>query len=103
MEFKMNRYHWFRGILALVVVLVVREMVGGCRLGLDAPPPSGADARAIPAEEATALPAAEAAGDVSATYTVQEYDVPPGTHPHDVAPAPDGTVLYTAQATGELG
>jgi len=29
--------------------------------------------------------------------------VPSGSHPHDVAPAPDGTVWYTAQATGELG
>lgn len=34
---------------------------------------------------------------------IQEYPVPPGSHPHDVAPAPDGTVWYTAQATGELG
>ncbi len=29
--------------------------------------------------------------------------MPSGSHPHDVAPAPDGTVWYTAQATGELG
>lgn len=35
--------------------------------------------------------------------TIQEYDVPPGSHPHDVAPAPDGTVWYTAQAAGALG
>jgi virginiamycin B lyase len=34
---------------------------------------------------------------------MQEYAVPPGSHPHDVAPAPDGTVWYTAQHTGELG
>jgi len=34
---------------------------------------------------------------------VREYDVPAGSHPHDVAPAPDGTVWYTAQGTGELG
>jgi virginiamycin B lyase len=34
---------------------------------------------------------------------IQEYAVPAGTHPHDVAPAPDGTVWYTAQATGALG
>jgi virginiamycin B lyase len=38
-----------------------------------------------------------------AEYTIQEYDVPAGTHPHDVAPAPDGTVWYTAQITGALG
>jgi len=42
----------------------------------------------------------------SAAATVlraREYRVPPGTHPHDVAPAHDGTVWYTAQATGKLG
>jgi virginiamycin B lyase len=37
------------------------------------------------------------------TYTVQEYPVPPGSHPHDVAPAPDGGVWYTAQRGGALG
>jgi virginiamycin B lyase len=34
---------------------------------------------------------------------VQEYAVPPGSHPHDVAPAIDGGVWYTAQSSGELG
>jgi virginiamycin B lyase len=34
---------------------------------------------------------------------VQEYPVPRGSHPHDVAPAPDGSIWYTAQASGELG
>jgi virginiamycin B lyase len=34
---------------------------------------------------------------------VQEYSVPAGSHPHDVAPAPDGGVWYVAQASGELG
>jgi virginiamycin B lyase len=29
--------------------------------------------------------------------------VPRGSHPHDVAPAADGTIWYTAQASGELG
>jgi len=33
----------------------------------------------------------------------QEYPVPQGSHPHNVAPAPDGTVWYTAQGSGELG
>ena len=36
-------------------------------------------------------------------YTIQEYPVPPGTHPHDVAPAPDGSVWYTAQISEALG
>jgi virginiamycin B lyase len=57
-----------------------------------------------PTEEAAAAPEAKPeAEDVAATYTMQEYDVPPGSHPHDVAPAPDGTVWYTAQASGHLG
>ena len=34
---------------------------------------------------------------------VREFRVPAGTHPHDVAPARDGGVWYTAQHTGELG
>ena len=34
---------------------------------------------------------------------VRYYPVPRGAHPHDVAPAPDGTVWYTAQAQGSLG
>jgi virginiamycin B lyase len=32
-----------------------------------------------------------------------EFPVGRGQHPHDVAPAVDGGVWYTAQATGELG
>ena len=34
---------------------------------------------------------------------VRYYPVPKGSHPHDVAPGPDGTVWYTAQSKGELG
>jgi virginiamycin B lyase len=47
---------------------------------------------------ALALPAA-AAPEAQVSY----YDVPRGAHPHDVAPAPDGTVWYTAQAQGAIG
>jgi virginiamycin B lyase len=34
---------------------------------------------------------------------VQVFDVPEGARPHDVAPAPDGTIWYTAQRQGALG
>jgi virginiamycin B lyase len=34
---------------------------------------------------------------------IREYRVPSGTHPHDVAPARDGGVWYTAQGSGQLG
>jgi virginiamycin B lyase len=34
---------------------------------------------------------------------IVEFPVPDGSRPHDVAPAPDGSVWYTAQGSGELG
>ena len=34
---------------------------------------------------------------------ILEFPVPDGSRPHDVAPAPDGSVWYTAQGSGELG
>ena len=34
---------------------------------------------------------------------VTYFSVPAGGRPHDVAPAPDGTVWYTAQGSGHLG
>src|SRR3990172_2323943 len=49
-----------------------------------------------------ALVASLACGQVTAAE-IREYPVPSGSHPHDVAPAPEGTVWYTAQRTGELG
>jgi virginiamycin B lyase len=36
-------------------------------------------------------------------FVVREYPVPAGSRPHDVAPARDGGVWYTAQGSGELG
>jgi virginiamycin B lyase len=39
----------------------------------------------------------------AAAVDVSYFDVPHGAHPHDVAPAPDGMVFYTAQAQGALG
>src|SRR5262245_58683703 len=39
----------------------------------------------------------------AASFDVQFYPVPEGDGPHDVAPAPDGTVWYTAQGSGALG
>jgi virginiamycin B lyase len=47
---------------------------------------------------ASAAPAAQAS-----PYQVSYYNVPKGAHPHDVAPAPDGHVWYTAQHQGALG
>ena len=38
-----------------------------------------------------------------ASPVIHEFRVPEGSHPHDVAPARDGGVWYTAQRSGALG
>lgn len=40
---------------------------------------------------------------VTPNPVIKEFRVPPGSHPHDVAPAGNGSVWYTAQRSGELG
>ena len=42
-------------------------------------------------------------GHASADLPMKEYQLPAGSRPHDVAPAPDGGVWYTAQRHGALG
>jgi virginiamycin B lyase len=59
--------------------------------------------RATQTAAPTAAPMAAPAESTSATPVIQRYPVPPGSRPHDVAPAPDGSVWYTAQGSGELG
>lgn len=39
----------------------------------------------------------------STELAIREFRVPAGSHPHDVAPATDGAVWYTAQTAGKLG
>jgi virginiamycin B lyase len=121
-EARMNRQTGLGGVAryAFPLLMLAVLMLAGCNpVAVDAPPSTStneatvAEATAVAAvptatvaaEEAepTQEAAPEAAVDVAATYTIQEYDVPAGSHPHDVAPAPDGRVWYTAQATGELG
>jgi virginiamycin B lyase len=43
------------------------------------------------------------AGSEAPAAEIKYYPVPSGAHPHDVAPAADGTVWYTAQAQGAIG
>jgi virginiamycin B lyase len=55
----------------------------------------------LPAQSTSAPATTQPAGEP--VFTIQEYDVPSGAHPHDVAPAVDGGVWYTAQRQGALG
>src|SRR5438093_6951730 len=43
------------------------------------------------------------AGQAPPTTALERFPVPAGSGPHDVAPAPDGAVWYTAQRVGALG
>jgi virginiamycin B lyase len=56
---------------------------------------------AVVATLATSTASATPSGEVQ--LRVREFSVPSGTHPHDVAPARDGGVWYTAQRSGQLG
>ena len=49
------------------------------------------------------LVAATVAAAAQAQEKVEFFDVPDGARPHDVSPAPDGKVWYTAQRQGALG
>jgi len=59
-----------------------------------------------PAAEGTPAPAASSpvtSPGPAGALAIREFDVPSGSHPHDVAPAVDGGVWYTGQAVGTLG
>jgi virginiamycin B lyase len=73
--------------LALAALLVG----GGCDSG------DGGERR-----ESGQAPASSTTG-AQAPSEFQRFPLPAGVGPHDVAPAPDGTVWYTAQKTGALG
>jgi virginiamycin B lyase len=59
--------------------------------------------RALTSVVALVLAAASIAGAAAEGVTVETFDVPAGSRPHDVAPAADGGIWYTAQGSGELG
>jgi virginiamycin B lyase len=66
-----------------------------------APSPISSSA-GTPSARATISPST-AATPTKPSFSVATYPVPSGSHPHDVAPAADGGVWYTAQGSGELG
>jgi virginiamycin B lyase len=85
-----------------LVTLALAAAFGGCGEsgddGATAAPTEPPATR--PATTTTAAPEPRAR---PARVVLREYRVPPGTHPHDVAPGAGGVVWYTAQFTGRLG
>ena len=92
-------------MLRVSSTLIVIFLLAGCASTSPSPTQTvqlpTASIEPVPSDPATGPTAEDSLS--PADYTIQEYAVPAGTHPHDVAPAPDGTVWYTAQHTGELG
>lgn len=85
-------------------IFVVTAFAVACTVAPAQPEPSPTSA--VVRSVATALTAGTsgAAGTRStAAFVLQEFAVPRGHGPHDVAPAADGGVWYTAQAAGILG
>jgi len=85
------------GLVVALVLVACRPIDGGVvvRTGSPAPTPD-----ATAAASAAATPSAARA---TADFVLQEYPVTRVQGPHDVAPARDGGVWYTAQLSGELG
>ena len=92
--------------LALAAVVIVACAPTGPDLSSASRFPATASPSAAPSSASTgvaaASPVASATPDVAAVKLI-EFPVGRGQGPHDVAPAPDGGVWYTAQRTGELG
>jgi virginiamycin B lyase len=83
-----------RPLVRVAGVLVLAVGIAACDGGAERQERS-------PLSSARPVPSTAAAADQ--TVRLQEYPVPVGSHPHDVAPSSDGTVWYTAQASGRLG
>ena len=105
-----------RSLVAGISLLVVACGAAACGSDGDDERAPAAETATAPASDSTATQAIGASaspspeGGASPTATagtalprIQSFRVPPGSTPHDVAPAADGGVWYTAQSTGRLG
>ena len=87
-------------VVAMLLVSCSQTAAPSPVLAGTAAPPAAAIATT---GQATPSPLAEPRPSGSLTVTLKEFSVPAGSGPHDVAPAADGGVWYTAQRSGELG
>jgi len=88
--------------------IILALLISGCTSIVDNPLQSTGDPREVdsPTEsviEDSASDPAPTPAESQVEPQIVEYPVPSGARPHDVAPAPDGTVWYTAQGQGALG
>jgi virginiamycin B lyase len=102
---------------SIVAIAVLAALVAGCGDGTSTAPvaPSATAATTAPSADPSSAPPASPpptsaapsspppASEGEVTLVAREWDVPTGSHPHDVAPAPDGGVWFSAQRSGHLG
>ena len=88
----------------VVAAVVGATLLGAC--GSDDAPRAGPTESPVPTSSSSAAPSPTRSPSPTPPAfepEMQIYDVPAGSGPHDVAPAADGGVWYTAQRSGELG
>jgi virginiamycin B lyase len=88
----------------VVAAVVGAALLGAC--GSDATPRTGPTESPAPTSSSSAAPSPTRSPSPTPPAFEPErqiYDVPAGSGPHDVAPAADGGVWYTAQRSGKLG
>jgi virginiamycin B lyase len=97
----MTRFDVPRRVAALLVVAALGlTTVAGCT---GAPGSASSTPSATPATTATGSSTATPSPGTVADLRVETFAVPAGSRPHDVAPAADGGVWFTAQGAGYLG
>jgi virginiamycin B lyase len=88
----------------VVAAVVAAALLGAC--GSDATPRTGPTESPAPTSSSSAAPSPTRSPSPTPPAFEPErqiYDIPAGSGPHDVAPAADGGVWYTAQRSGKLG
>src|ERR671919_87607 len=104
-------HYWWINLFCLTVCTAT--VLSGCQTVAEPvvlppvtelPSPDVAASAPVLAADSSPTPSLPTTPEPSALQSaLQEYPVPPGSRPHDVAPAVDGGVWYTAQGSGELG
>ena len=94
-----------RSAIAVAVAIVAVACGSSGPSSRTASSPAASSAAGSASSPASATPSVPSGQPASAAVglTVREYDVPAGSHPHDVSPAADGGVWYTGQHVGVLG
>jgi virginiamycin B lyase len=97
-------------VLSGLILLGIALTLVGCAGASSTPAPTSVPTVALTPTKAPSTaptiavsPVATPSKVASVTLSVREFDVVRGSHPHDIAPAPDGGVWYTGQLDGTLG